>query len=183
MKKLFWGLFFVFLNFNLSVNQHTLNLLPPFVGYYLLYQGTKELDGESQLFRNVRPFAVGMGVYTAILWLGDLLGVSGGSGVIGGLLGLLAVLVGLYICWALIQAVRDMEERRGADLNSAAMRRAWIVLAVSQAACWLCVWLLSGLAILGLIAGLIGIILLLMAFWKGQKLYEAYLPQVSGPEL
>lgn len=176
MKKLFWGLFFVFLNFNLNLNQHTLNLLPPFVGYYLLCQGTEELDGESPLFRNIRPFAVGMGVYTAILWLGDLLGVSGGSGVIGGLLGLLAVLVGLYICWALIQAVRDMEERRGADLNSAAMGRAWIVMAAAQVVCWLCVWLLSGLAILGLIAGLIGIIMLLTAFWKGQKLYEAYPP-------
>lgn len=183
MKKLFWGLFFVFLNFNLSVNRHTLNLLPPFVGYYLLYQGAKELDGESSLFQSVRPFAVGMGVYTAVLWLGNLLGISGSSGMIGALLGLLAVLVGLYICWVLIRAIRDMEERRNADLNSDAMRRAWIVLAVSQAACWLCVWLLSGLAILGLIAGVIGIILLLTAFWKGQKLYEACPPRMSGPEL
>lgn len=182
MKKLFWGLFFVFLNFNLSVNQHTLNLLPPFVGYYLLYQGAKELDGESGLFRSVRPFAVGMGVYTAVLWLGDLLGISGGSGMIGALLGLLAILVGLYICWVLIRAIRDMEEQRAADLNSAAMKWAWVVMAAAQAVGYVCVWLLSGLALLGLLAGLVGVVMLLTAFWKGQKLYEACPPRMSGPE-
>nr|WP_325298265.1 hypothetical protein [uncultured Dysosmobacter sp.] len=182
MKKLFWGLFFVFVNFNLSLNQHTLNILPPFVGYYLLCQGSRELEGESGLFRGVCPFAIGMGIYTAILWAGDLLGVTGG-GTIGVLLGLLATVVGLYICWVLIQAVRDMEGNRGAELNSAAMHRAWIVMVVAQAVCYLCVWLLSGLALLGLIAGLIGIVMLLMAFWKGQKLYEALPPQEDDPEM
>ncbi len=183
MKKLFWGLFFIFLNFNLSLNQHTLNILPPFVGYYLLYQGSRELEGESSLFQGICPFAVGMGIYTAILWVGDLLGVTSGSSVIGVLLGLLATVVGLYICWALIQAVQDVEIHRGAELNSAAMRRAWIIMVVAQVVCYLCVWLLSGLALLGLIAGLIGTIMLLAAFWKGQKLYEALPFQEGGPEV
>ena len=38
MGKFFWGFFFIYLNFNLSVNAHTLNVLPEFVGYFLLLQ-------------------------------------------------------------------------------------------------------------------------------------------------
>lgn len=33
MSGIFWGFFFVFLNFNLNFNGHALNLLPTFVGY------------------------------------------------------------------------------------------------------------------------------------------------------
>lgn len=182
MKKLFWGLFFIFLNLNLSLNRHTLNILPPFVGCYLLYQGSQELKGESGLFQDICPFAVGMGIYTAILWVGDLLGVTDGSSAIGVLLGLLATVVGLYICWALIQAVQDVEIHRGAELNSAAMRRAWIIMVVAHVVCYLCVWLLSGLALLGIIAVLISTVMLLAAFWKGQKLYGALSFREGGPE-
>ena len=68
MGKFFWGFFFIYLNFNLSVNAHTLNVLPEFVGYFLLLQGLRELEEESGVFSDTRPFVVGMTVYTAILW-------------------------------------------------------------------------------------------------------------------
>ena len=67
--KFFWGFFFIYLNFNLSINAHTLNVLPEFVGYFLLLQGLRELEEESGVFSDTRPFVVGMTVYTAILWV------------------------------------------------------------------------------------------------------------------
>lgn len=70
MKKLFWGFFFIFLNFHLNFNSYSLNILPDFVGYLLLFQGTKALGAESHYFRSIQPFTVGMAVYTAILWVG-----------------------------------------------------------------------------------------------------------------
>ena len=70
MRKLFWGFFFIYLNFNLNLNQYSLNILPNFVGYILLLQGMKQLEEESRFFRRARPFAVGMAVYEAILWIG-----------------------------------------------------------------------------------------------------------------
>ena len=45
MKKVFWGFFFIYLNFNLTLNGFTLNLLPDFVGYLLLYQAAGTLAG------------------------------------------------------------------------------------------------------------------------------------------
>ena len=42
MSKIFAGFLFVFLNFNLTLNQtYTVNLLPDFIGFLLLYLGTR----------------------------------------------------------------------------------------------------------------------------------------------
>ena len=80
MSALFWGFFFVYINFNLIVNGHVLNVLPAFVGYALIMKSCREMEGESGLFSSIRPFALGMAVYTGILWLGDLLAVTGQGG-------------------------------------------------------------------------------------------------------
>ena len=119
MGKFFWGFFFIYLNFNLSVNAHTLNILPEFVGYFLLLQGLKELDEESGVFAGGRPFAVGMAVYTGILWVGALLGITGTGSWLSTLLNLVSTAVSLYISWAIIQGIREMEERHEAGVNSA----------------------------------------------------------------
>lgn len=70
MADIFWGFFLVFINFNLSFNAHTLNILPPFLGYLLLARGMESLAAESGLFSDIRPFALRMAVYTAVLWAG-----------------------------------------------------------------------------------------------------------------
>lgn len=100
MSSIFWGFFLVFVNFNLTLNGHVLNLLPPFAGYLLVMKGCRELEEESGLFASIRPFALGMAVYTGILWLGDLLAVTGQGSWLTVLLGLAALAVSLYVSWA-----------------------------------------------------------------------------------
>lgn len=182
MSKLFWGFFFLFINFNLNVNQYTLNVLPPFVGYILLWQGMRQLEGESEVFRGPQPFAVGMAIYTGILWLGDLLGIGSPGSWLGTLLGLIAMVVSLYVSWAVVQAVRDMEERREADINGASMQLAWTVMAVAQVASYVLAWLGSLAALVGVIVALVGVIWLLLAFWRGKKLYEQLPPLYQRTE-
>lgn len=184
MKKVFWGFFFLFINFNLTVNGHALNVLPPFVGCWLLYRGFQELEGESERFASLRPFAVGLGIYTALIWVGNLLGVDSGSW-IGVLLGIAASIVELYIAWGVVQALREVEERRQANLNTTAMYHAWILLLVTQVAVYgiqllgLVLWsLAAALAVICIFAGLLGIILFLVAVWRSRRLYEE-LPAVS----
>lgn len=179
MSSIFWGFFFIFINFNLTVNQHVLNILPPFVGYLLLVRGTRAMEAESTLFAPIRPFAVGMAVYTGILWLGDLLGLTGQGNWLGVLLGLAATVISLYVSWAVVQAIRDVESRRGADLNSTSLKTAWTVLAVAQVAAYVLALLGSLLALLGVIAGLVGIIWFLVALWRSRRNYEA-LPPLGG---
>ena len=166
MKRIFWGFFFVFINFNLSFNAHTLNLIPTFVGYILLYQAAGELAGENRRFDQLRPFAIAMAVYTGLLWVGDLLGVTSGGSWLDTILGLAALAVSLYISWNVVQAVLEMESSSGMELNGASVRTAWFILLAAQIAGTLGGMLLGPLALMALIALLVGVIWFLAALWK-----------------
>ena len=180
MKKVFWGFFFVFINFNLSVNAHTLNLLPDFVGYILLHQAAGALAEESGRFRKIRPFTLAMAVYTGILWTGDLLGVTGGGSWLDTILSLAALVISLYISWSVVQAILELESARGADLNGASVLTAWFVLLAAQIVGVLGAMLLSFLVLLVWIALLVGIIWFLAALWKCAKRYEGLPPKNAG---
>ena len=191
MKKFFWGFFFVFLNFNLNFNQYSLNILPDFAGYILLFQGMRELEEESRWFQSIRPFSTGMAVYTAILWLGDLLGVGSGSEyqqILTDILGLLAAIVALYVSWGLTQGVLEMESRRGADLNGQRIDKMWKALAAVQIVNTVVGWManlaniaaLAALAVPLVIVGLVVIVLYLMAWWKAAGAWELLLCREDG---
>lgn len=191
MKKLFWGFFLIFLDFNLNFNQYSLNILPDFAGYILLFQGMRELGEESRRFQSIRPFAVGMAVYTAILWLGNLLGVGSGSEyqqILTDILGLLAAIVALYVSWGLTQGVLEMESRRGADLNGQRIDKMWKALAAVQIVNTVVGWManlaniaaLAALAVPLVIVGLVVIVLYLMAWWKAAEAWELLLCREDG---
>ena len=188
MKKLFWGFFFVFFNFHLSINQYTLQLLPDFVGYLLLFQGAKELETENRYFKNIQPFTVGMAVYTAILWAGELLGLMGDRGMyhqtLTGILALISTAVALYISWVLVQGVLEMESRRAADLNGGTLYQWWKGLAVLRIAGWLLGRMASltnaaAMAMLATaltVASIVLNVLYLIAWWRAAKAWEALPP-------
>ena len=181
MKAIFWSFFFIFVNFNLALNSHVLNLIPSFVGYLLLYRAAGDLLDENRRFELLRPFAVGMAVYTGILWAGDLLGVTGGGSWMDTILSLAATAVSLFVSWNVVQAIREMETARNADLNGASVRTAWFVLLAAQIAGYAAVFLLSaGLALLVGIAMLAGIVWFLAALWKSGRLYESLPPRQAG---
>lgn len=190
MSKLFWGFFLIFINFNLTFNEvYVLNLLPPFAGYLLLLSGTKELAEESGIFEGARPFILGMTLYTALLWVGSLLGMGGGW--LGNLLDLIATAVALYVEWVIVRAIQDMESRRGAELNGGAMMTIWRRMLVLQIIAQISA-LLASISTIGLLAviwlvlavfSFVNVVLFLMAVWKGKKLYEALPPRFAGPEI
>lgn len=181
MRKLFFGFLLMFLSFDLELNGHSLDVLPDFAGYILLLRGMEELEAESGLFAGARPFAVGMAVYTAILWVGELLAVTPESGWLTELLGLAAMVVALYIAWVLVQGVLDIQSRRGAALGGERVYQWWKGLVAVQAAAKV-LHLLANLANLSIVVALaagLGIaafvlnILYLVAWWQCVKAYEA----------
>ena len=183
MKTVFWGFFLILVNFNLSLNGHVLNLLPDFAGYLLLYRAGEALAEENRRFGQLRPFEMGMAVYTGLLWAGDLLGVTS-SGPVSTLLDLAAAVAALLISWNVVQAILEMEAARGADLNGASVRTAWFVLLAAQIVGYAAVLLLSaGLGLLVEIAGLVGIIWFLAALWRCAKCWEGLRPAGGGPEI
>lgn len=126
MKKFAIGFLLILLDFNLNFNRFSLNVLPDFVGYYLLLKGMEEMKQENPRFESPRIFAIGMVIYTAILWVGSLLGISGGSLVT--LLSLIALAAHFYIAWVLVLAVREVEQWREADLYGAVLYKRWKIL-------------------------------------------------------
>lgn len=126
MKKFVFGFLLIFLNFNLNFNRFSINVLPDFVGYYLLLQGMAEMETENPRFAASRPFAKGMVIYTAILWIGNLLGISGGTLMM--LLNLIALVVHFYIAWVLVCALREVESARGAELYGTVLHKRWKIL-------------------------------------------------------
>ena len=194
MKKIFWGFFFVYLNFNLTINGFGLNLIPDFVGYILLYQAAGTLAGESGQFRKLQPISVAMAIYTGILWVGELLGITGETW-LDMLLDTVALGVSLYISWNVIQAILEIEENRGADLNGRAVRRDWLVLVIAQVVSVGIlslfrlllfttseVLLVSALLLLVALALVAAIIRFLSSLWKCARRYEDLPPKDSGLE-
>ena len=191
MKKLFWGFFFIYLNFNLNVNAHSLNVLPDFVGYILLLQGMKQLEEESHFFRSGRPFAVGMTVYTAILWVGALLGVTAG-GRVGSILDLIALAVSFYVSWLLVQGVLEMETEKAVDLNGRRVYQWWKGMLIIQLAIQVLRLManLVNVSVLLSVAGvlvvvkIVLIILYLLAWNRTANAYEAQAEQrAAGPDI
>ena len=134
MNKLFWGFFFIFLNFSLTFNGAALQLLPDWLGFILLYLACGELLGESEMFQKPRPFCVGLAIYTGVLWLLDLLGIGAGLGVFNWILALSALCLNLYTSMLIIDALRNVEMRRNYDLCVGHLRTVWKVLAVCTVA-------------------------------------------------
>lgn len=64
MKKIFIGLFFVFINFNVN----GLELMPAFVGYILIYLGLGE-EGECPSFKTARLTALVGALVSGVIWL------------------------------------------------------------------------------------------------------------------
>lgn len=81
MRNIFIGLMLVFIDFNLNIGSSQIGLIPDFAGYIVLAAGLREMAGESNMFAKAGPFASGMAVYTGIIYLMDLFGVSASLGV------------------------------------------------------------------------------------------------------
>jgi hypothetical protein len=110
-----------------------------------------------------------------------LLGVTGANW-LSTLLELAALAVALYISWSVIQAILEMETHYGTDLNGTSARTAWFVLLAAQIAGTLGGLLLDALALMALIALLVGIIWFLAALWKCAGLYDGLPPKDAGLE-
>ena len=180
MNKLFWGFFFLFLNFNLNFNGASLQLLPDWVGFVLLYAACSELESESELFQKPRPFCIGLAVYTGILWLMDLMGIGANLGILSWVLGLTATCLNLYVSMLIIDAITNMEMRRNYDLCSAYLRRVWKVVAVATIAANVLLIVPVVAVVCALVAAVAGIVFL-VAVHKTRKAYHHMIAEQSKP--
>lgn len=170
MSNIFIGMLFVFLDFNLNFNNHTLGLIPDFVGYYLMLKGLRELAGESEYFTKAQPFAKGMLVYTGILYVLDLLAVSAQLAVVAWLMAVAGLIVSLLISYWIVSGIREIQDRYGRNLEAEKLKTVWLYMAIIQGVCQVCAWI-PVIGFVGGVAGLIIGICYLVAFNKTKNLF------------
>jgi uncharacterized membrane protein len=136
MKKLMLAFLFIFLNLNLNLNEHTLNLLPAFVGYIFMYQGIKELIYEIPRYAKVQKFVIVMGACTAVEWVLNLLGVSIGIGfaVFASAYSLVFTFISFYISYHIVKGISDVERANSYPLGGEKLEKTWLVLVICNGA-------------------------------------------------
>jgi hypothetical protein len=152
-----------------------IGLIPDFAGYILVIRGLDKVSGESDYIPKARPFAFGMALYTGLLYLIDLLGVVSVFDGIGFLAGLISMLCALYLTSLIVKALREIELRRGADLQAANVTSAFHWQVVFQIAAYVLIFV-SILNVLLIIASLIMSCIFLGRFNTTKNLYEALSP-------
>lgn len=153
MSNIFWGFLLTFLDFNFTADTVIIGLLPDFIGYFLIAKGLSSLGNRSQFFTKAQPLANGMIVYSAILYVLDLFGISGSLGLLGAILGVISTIVGLCISYYIIQGILDLERFYSVDLNGQTLYSIWRPLAVFEL-----------LVYVGVIVPLLGVLLLIALF-------------------
>ncbi len=187
MKLIFWGLLLDFLDFNLTLNGFSIDILPDFVGWLLVLFGARRMREENERFARMQPAA---GVLFAVYLLSFLLQPFGsvdlGDSLPAAALALAVNLVFFalyaYVLWQLVRAMQEMEERYGRSFGAHGMRTAVIVILVGMLLAPRVVRLPFGfaLALLLLIGAFAAFLVLLVLLWRAAKAYDC-LRSSSGP--
>lgn len=173
MDRIFLGMVFVMLDLNLNLDGCTIGLIPDWLGYWMLAKGFAELAEEWEGFRKVRPAALVMVVYTAVLYAMDLFALSIQEEILAWLLWLVAAVVFLYILRQIIRGIRAMEDDHGWDLGGGKLEAFWLPLAVLQIVAVALNWV-PLVGVVCAIAMLVACISFLVALNGTKKQYHEY---------
>jgi hypothetical protein len=172
MGSLFWGLFFILLDFNVTFNTCVLGLLPDFVGFLLILRGLKELQQYSAEFVKIQPVVILMAVSKFITYLLDLTGVTAQNQTVMAVVGLVFLLFYLYIEYEIICGIRDMERVLEMDCNARPLLSLWKVIACFGILANLVYIFAPAVSILFLIVLVIADLVFLYTFYQAKKLYD-----------
>ena len=170
MKYILIGFLLIFLDFNINLTSSTLELIPDFIGDIVMVNGLTEMARENYQFIKVKPYAIGMAVYTGILYFLDFAGITGSFGVFGYILVIATIVVSLYISYGIVMGVQEMELKYHTFLNGENLKSMWYFLAACSASAFFAM-VIPTLAAVFLILGLIAAISFLVAFNKSKNLY------------
>lgn len=187
MKMMLIGLFFILFQFDVKVGNATVGLLPDFLGYALLAVNLGRLKSESRRFARIRPLAAGMGIFTGILYLLDLVGFSSGMSYAEEVeishthllfllvAGVVTTFLSLYILFCIVRGIQAVELRAGVELNGEKLKTSCTGLSVFLVLTWFFALLIPQMALFCGIGYFAFAVAFLVSFNKTSVLYS-YLP-------
>ncbi len=175
MSNIFFRFLLIFLDFNFTINEiFIIGLIPDFAGYILMVKGLDTLAHESFHFERIRPFAVGMGIYSGIIYAFDLFGLSSQISFFGSILGIASIIISLYISYVIILGIREIENNNTVDLKSKSLMTCLAIMAIFQCLTLVFSFFLitSIISIVFIIFSLLINIVFLICFNTSKNLYE-----------
>lgn len=171
MSSIFAGLLIVMIDFNFTVNDSVIELLPDFIGYFLIFRGLGILNGESEEFGKAKPWTIGMIAFSATIYVLDLFGAASSMGVFAYIVSLTATVIFLYILHIIIKGMLDIETKRSCNLNAEQLKNVWLTNSIVQVAAF-GLNIIPKLALISLVIAFISNIVILILFSKSTKLYN-----------
>lgn len=132
--------------------------------------GITELAALSQRFIRLKPFVLGMAVYSVILYTIDLFGMTNQLGILSILLGIVSTIITLWISYGIIKGIKDIEAAQGRRLNSQSLMTTWSLMAVFTVISFVFL-IFPILALISVVCNAIVSIVFLVAFNAAKNLY------------
>lgn len=170
MDNIFIGFILIFLDFNITFANVRIDIIPDFVGYIVMIFGLVEMANKSSRFMEAKPYAIGMTVYTAILFFIDIFHSSPSSGVLTYIIAFMSTCVSIFISYKIVMGVIDIEEKYNVNLNGNTLKSRWMASTVIIIVSFVSL-LIPPFSIIFLIVSFIIFIYFLFAFNNSKKLY------------
>jgi len=132
----------VFLDFNLDLGIHRIEMFPDFLGYLFVVIGVTELLEKSGWFVKAKPIATAMTVYSGIIYTMDVIGISNSLGALGGgVLGIISTVASLYLAYCIVMGIVDIERTEARQMNVDRLYQSWKLLAVISVVTYALIWI------------------------------------------
>lgn len=172
MNTIFLGLVLVLLDVDVTIGTATIELLPDFLGFFLILKGMTSLAGENKFFNLGRHMAFGLAIAYFVLFVAALMNPGTVGKVIFWCAGLAALIGQLALMKKIVAGVRQMELDLGRDLKGERIQAMWLILVVLSILRHLLSWVPIVGGVCGIAELLVGI-LFLAAFRECAKRYKA----------
>lgn len=117
LTKIAWAYVLLYLDFNLGINGHSLNVLPNWAGYLLIFSAIVLLGSELRSLLLLKPFCVLLGVVSAVDWVWMLLAGQELTGRLF-LFFILITCVGIYFRFQMLTDLAQLAEDHGIRADS-----------------------------------------------------------------
>ncbi len=117
LTKIAWAYVLLYLDFNLGINGHSLNVLPNWAGYLLIFSAIALLGAELRSLLLLKPFCVLLGVVSAVDWVWMLLAGHELTGRLF-LFFILITCVGIYFRFQMLTDLAQLAEDHGIRADS-----------------------------------------------------------------
>lgn len=171
MRFIFWGLFFLF--FNLNIDAIGFNILPEFVGWILISAGCIKLGRKSEHFRKAVPFAIILAAVETYVFVINFFNTGELLETVNFILALVLMVLQGFAVYRMIKGTAELEKNKKCNLNSAAIRRFWILQIVFNYGAFFLTYVNITASLVCTLASYIFGIILLVYWDKNCRTYKA----------